>query len=79
MGFRNFQAFNIFMVAKQGWRILQKPDSLLAKFLKARYFFLEADIGHNPSHAWRSIWKLTLVTTLMRPFIAMWILIISSG
>jgi len=51
MGFR----INIFMAAKQGWRILQKPDSLLAIFFKARYFphtpFLEADIGHNPSHA----------------------------
>jgi ribonuclease HI len=60
LGFRDFHAFNKAMLGKQGWRILQNPDSLVAKVLKAKYFprtsFFEATLGHNPSFAWRSLW-----------------------
>ncbi|XP_019168826.1 PREDICTED: uncharacterized protein LOC109164733 [Ipomoea nil] len=59
MGFKNMHEFNISLLAKQGWRILIKPDSLVCKLLKARYFphsdFLDATLGHNPSYIWRSI------------------------
>ncbi|GAU28887.1 hypothetical protein TSUD_293390 [Trifolium subterraneum] len=37
-GFRNFEAFNKAMVAKQVWNIVQNPNSLVAKLIKARYF-----------------------------------------
>ncbi|CAJ2674143.1 unnamed protein product [Trifolium pratense] len=61
LGFRNFKAFNMGMVAKQAWNIIQNPNSLAAKLVKARYFprssLLEASLGYNPSFAWRSIWK----------------------
>ena len=30
MGFRNLQAFNLAMLAKQGWRLLSNPQSLIA-------------------------------------------------
>lgn len=53
IGFRDFSSFNQALIAKQGWRILQKPDSLMAKILKAKYFkhsnFMEAKLGSNPS------------------------------
>jgi ribonuclease HI len=61
MGFRDLQAFNLALIAKQGWNILTKPHTLLAKLYKARYFpnssLFESKIGHNPSYAWRGIWK----------------------
>ena len=59
MGFRKFHEFNLAMLGKQGWRLLQKPSSLVAQIFKARYYhsssFLEANIGPNPSYVWRSV------------------------
>jgi len=59
MGFQNFKAFNLAMVAKQGWSFMSKLDSLVARVFKSRYFprssFLGVKLGNNPSFAWRSI------------------------
>jgi ribonuclease HI len=61
LGFRDFHSFNMAMVAKQGWKFMHDPTSLVARLYKARYFpkhsFLESNIGNNPSFAWRSIWR----------------------
>lgn len=47
------------LLAKQGWRLVNQPGSLLARFLKSRYFpngnFLSAVAGTWPSFAWRSL------------------------
>ena len=61
MSFRNLQAFNLVMLAKQTWRILTIPNSLIARIYKAKYFpysdILGAKLGCNSSYAWRSIYN----------------------
>ena len=59
MGFRDLRDFNLAMLAKQGWRMLQDHDSLLSKCFKARYFprstFLEAKVSPGCFYVWRSL------------------------
>ncbi|XP_074363465.1 uncharacterized protein LOC141704019 [Apium graveolens] len=49
------------MLGNQAWRFLTKPNSLVSKEYKARYFltknYLDSSAGHNPSFVWRSIWE----------------------
>ncbi|XP_024630838.1 uncharacterized protein [Medicago truncatula] len=65
MGFKDFVAFNVAMLGKQGWQLQTKPDSLVSKIFKARYYpnsnFLDAKLGHNPSFVWRSILSAKVV------------------
>ena len=59
MGFQDLRAFNLAMLAKQGWRMVQCNDSLLYQCFKARYFprssFLEAKVSPNCLYVWRSL------------------------
>ena len=61
MGFRNLQAFNLALLAKQVWRILINLSSLAARILKAKYFpfgdILHANLGSRPSYTQRSIFN----------------------
>lgn len=61
LGFRDLRAFNMALLAKQGWRILTNPDSLMARIFEAKYFphgdFLKAKSGYRPSATWSSILK----------------------
>lgn len=47
------------MLAKQGWRLLNKGNHLVTNIIEARYFpncdFLDAKLCANPSFLWRSI------------------------
>ncbi|XP_073121252.1 uncharacterized protein [Henckelia pumila] len=66
MGFRRLVPFNQALLAKQIWRIICNPNSLLARVLKARYFkhmdIMQASLGNNLSFVWRSlIWGQELL------------------
>lgn len=62
LGFRNLYAFNLAMLAKQGWRLINESNSLVAKVLKAKYFpncsFMEASFKNEASLCWKSIYNM---------------------
>lgn len=59
LGFREIFYFNMAMVAKQLWRVMRNPHSLVARILKARYYprgsIEQATTGFQPSYLWRSM------------------------
>ncbi|KAL5539433.1 hypothetical protein UlMin_045908 [Ulmus minor] len=71
MGFKDLSLFNQALLGKQVWRITQKPHSLVAQVLKARYFpcssIWEAEALSSASYVWKSIlWGRNLVAHGMR-------------
>ncbi|KAL9685260.1 hypothetical protein QQ045_022708 [Rhodiola kirilowii] len=61
LAFRDLAVFNDALLAKQFWRILENPDTMLGKILKAKYFrdsdLLSSSLKVNSSMAWRGIWR----------------------
>ena len=59
LGFRDLRAFNLALLAKQGWCLQTHTSSLVHRVFKAKYFpegdFLTATLGSSPLYAWRSI------------------------
>lgn len=59
LGFRDIQLFNQALLAKQTWRILTKPECLLARILLGKYChkqsILNVETPSACSHGWRSI------------------------
>jgi hypothetical protein len=59
LGFRGIELFNLALLARQTWRMIQEPNTLSARILKDVYFplcdFLEAALGSTPSRIWRAI------------------------
>lgn len=61
LGFKKLHEFNLAVVGKQAWKLINDPQSMATRLLKAKYFsktrFFNAHIGNNSSYLWRSIWK----------------------
>ena len=61
MGFHDLYSFNLAMLSKQCWRLINNPKSLCARVLKAKYFpngsLLQATLKNGASFTWQSIMK----------------------
>jgi len=72
LGFRTLEEFNLALLAKQLWRLIRFPNSLLSRVLRGRYFRysdpLHISTSNRPSFGWRSIMaaKPLLVSGLRR-------------
>lgn len=59
LGYKDLHTFNLSMLVKQAWRMLESPDSLCAQVLKAKYFpdtdIMQAVAKEGMSYTWRSI------------------------
>ena len=59
LGFRDMRVFNQALLARQAWRLLEFPDSLVAGVLKARYYpngeLFDTVFTGNPSSTWSAI------------------------
>lgn len=60
LGFRDLEAFDDVMLAKQLRRLINDSSSLVYRLPKARYFLsgdlFSAELGSKPSFTWRSLW-----------------------
>src|ERR1044072_8102066 len=61
LGFRDFSSFDRALVAKNWWRLLKCPNSMLGQVFRAVYYpegnILTSKLGYRPSYAWTSIFK----------------------
>ncbi|XP_048593341.1 uncharacterized protein LOC125576878 [Brassica napus] len=59
IGFRMIHEFSVALLAKQLWRLVQFPDSLVARVLRGRYYRLSSPLRVNtassPSYVWTRI------------------------
>ncbi|KAL8112352.1 hypothetical protein AgCh_019885 [Apium graveolens] len=59
LGTKELYKFNIAILTKQGWRLVNNVNPLVSSLMKARYYpkedFLNAVMGSTPSFMWRSI------------------------
>ena len=59
LGFRDFKLFNQALLARQAWRLIDRPESLCARVLKAKYFpnghLMDTAFPCNQSQTWKAI------------------------
>ncbi|XP_048637537.1 uncharacterized protein LOC125609952 [Brassica napus] len=59
IGFHLIHEFNLALLAKQLWRLVQYPDSLVARVLRGRYYRMTSPLRaistSSPSYVWTSI------------------------
>lgn len=62
LGFRDIYGFNLALLGKQCWSLITRPNALVTRVLKARYYptchLLEACRTGGVSYTWSSIWEV---------------------
>lgn len=71
LGFKDMEVCNQALLAKQCWRLLSQPQSILTQVLRGKYFlnqsFLQARQGCKSSWGWQSIlWERDLMNQGLR-------------
>lgn len=60
LSFKNLHIFNLALLGKMGWRLMNDLDALVCLVFKVKYChhrdFCSSSAGRNPSYMWRSIW-----------------------
>ncbi|XP_074328182.1 uncharacterized protein LOC141666094 [Apium graveolens] len=61
LGFRDIYGFNLALLGKQCWSLIKRPNALVTRVLKARYYpschILDAKRTGGVSYTWSSIWE----------------------
>lgn len=61
LGFRNLHGFNLALLGKQCWNLIDKPNALVSRVLKARYYpechLLQARRLGGSRYTWSGIWE----------------------
>ena len=59
LGFKDMSLFNQALLARQAWRLIQFPDSLCARLLKAKYYpqgsLIDIAFRSNASVTWQAV------------------------
>jgi hypothetical protein len=59
IGFKDLKCFNQALLARQAWRLIQFPDSLVTRLLKAKYYpnsnLVDTVFPSDTSPTWRAI------------------------
>lgn len=59
LGFKDLRLFNQAMLARQAWRLIEHPESLCSRLLKAKYYprgnLVDTAFCSNPSQTWEAI------------------------
>ena len=59
LGFSGMELFNLVLLGRRVWRLLQDSSTSSARILKVVYFpngyILSAEFGSHPSQVWRSM------------------------
>ncbi|CAO2188287.1 unnamed protein product [Urochloa humidicola] len=59
LGFKDLRLFNQALLARQAWRLIEYPDSLCARLLKAKYYprgcLVDTAFCTNPSQTWQAV------------------------
>jgi hypothetical protein len=57
LGFKDIEIFNLSILARQVWRIVNDQEALTSRILKVLYYpnsdILNADLGSSPSQIWQ--------------------------